>query len=152
MNLAADPYERTEVRDGMRITWHQRITTDDGLVLRADVYRPLGDAPCPVILTYGIYGKGLAYQDGYPLQWNKMVEDYPEIANIFDNLHMMHDSISDILSSELFPTWEDKRKEIYRVTQNYYWASADATNPYIVPDGQPQHEGSTTEKSKHSEH
>lgn len=33
----------------------------------------------PVILTYGIYGKGLAYQDGYPMQWGKMVADYPEI-------------------------------------------------------------------------
>ena len=85
MNIAADPYERTEVRDGMRITWHQRISTDEGLVLRADVYRPLGDAPCPVILTYGIYGKGLAYQDGYPLQWNKMVEDYPEILKMSSN-------------------------------------------------------------------
>lgn len=37
MNLPADPYERTEVRDGMRITWHQRIPVDDGLILRADV-------------------------------------------------------------------------------------------------------------------
>ena len=79
MNAAADPYERTEDRDGMRITWHQRITMDDGLVLRADVYRPVEDVRCPVILTYGIYAKGLSYQEGYPLQWGKMVEDYPEI-------------------------------------------------------------------------
>ena len=79
MSIAADPYERTEVRDGMRITWHQRITMDDGLVLRADVYRPVEDVRCPVILTYGIYAKGLAYQDGYPMQWEKMVADHPEI-------------------------------------------------------------------------
>jgi hypothetical protein len=46
MNTAADPYERTEVRDGMRITWHQRITAQDGLVLRADVYRPIEDIQC----------------------------------------------------------------------------------------------------------
>jgi predicted acyl esterase len=79
MDLTPDPYARTEIRDGMRITWHQPITMEDGLVLRADVYRPVGDAHCPVILTYGIYAKGLAYQDGYPLQWEKMVADYPEI-------------------------------------------------------------------------
>ena len=85
MNVAADPYERTEVRDGMRITWHQRIVMDDGLVIRADVYRPVGDEKCPVILTYGIYGKGLAYQDGYPLQWEKMVADYPEILKMSSN-------------------------------------------------------------------
>jgi hypothetical protein len=26
----ADPYERTEIRDRMRITWHQPIEVDDG--------------------------------------------------------------------------------------------------------------------------
>ena len=50
---------RTEVRDGMRITWHQPIPMDDGIVLRADVYRPIDDGTYPVILTYGIYAKGL---------------------------------------------------------------------------------------------
>src|SRR5215813_7014606 len=79
MTEPRDPYARTEVRDGMRITWHQPIAMDDGLVVRADVYRPVGDLRCPVILTYGICAKGLAYQDGYPLQWEKMVADYPEI-------------------------------------------------------------------------
>ncbi len=74
-----DVKARTEVRDGMRITWHQPILMDDGTVLRADVFRPIEDGKYPVILTYGIYGKGVAYQDGYPLQWAKMVTDYPEI-------------------------------------------------------------------------
>lgn len=85
MSTTPDPYERTEVRDGMRITWHQRITMDDGLVLRADVYRPAGDRPCPVILTYGIYGKGLSYQDGYPMQWEKMVADHPDVQTATSN-------------------------------------------------------------------
>jgi predicted acyl esterase len=69
----------------MRITWHQPIVMDDGLVLRADVYRPVEDVPCPVILTYGIYGKGLSYQDGYPMQWGKMVADHPEILEMSSN-------------------------------------------------------------------
>ena len=46
---------RTEVRDGMRITWNQPITVDDGLILRADIFRPIEDAQVPIILTYGIY-------------------------------------------------------------------------------------------------
>ena len=54
----------TEVRDGMRITWHQPIEMDDGLVLRADVYRPVVDGRYPAILSYGVYAKGLAFQDG----------------------------------------------------------------------------------------
>ena len=32
-----------------------------------------------MILTYGVYAKGLSYQEGYPLQWEKMVDDHPEI-------------------------------------------------------------------------
>ena len=70
---------RTEIRDGMRITWHQPIPMDDGIVLRADVFRPVEDGRYPAILTYGLYAKGLSYQEGYPNQWQKMVEDYPEI-------------------------------------------------------------------------
>ena len=70
---------RTEIRDGMRITWQQPIPVDDGTVLRADVFRPIEDGHYPVILSYGIYAKGLAFQEGYPLQWGKMVEDYPQI-------------------------------------------------------------------------
>ena len=33
--------QRSEVRDGMRIDWDVPIAMDDGLVLRADVFRPL---------------------------------------------------------------------------------------------------------------
>jgi hypothetical protein len=40
-------------------------------------------------------------------------ERYPEFAAIFDNLHMMHDVISDILVSEAVSRG-DKRGEIYR--------------------------------------
>ena len=70
---------RSEVRDGMRILWQVPIKMDDGLVLRADVYRPVQDGRYPVILSYGVYAKGLSFQDGYPAQWEKMVADHPEI-------------------------------------------------------------------------
>jgi uncharacterized protein len=75
----AEVEARTEIRDGMRVTWHQPIGMDDGLVLRADLFRPIDNGRYPVILTYGVYAKGLAYQEGYPHQWSKMVEDHPEI-------------------------------------------------------------------------
>jgi predicted acyl esterase len=79
MSRVPDPHARTEIRDGMKITWHQPIAMDDGIVLRADVFRPVEEGAYPVILTYGVYAKGLAYQEGYPLQWKKMIEDHPEI-------------------------------------------------------------------------
>jgi hypothetical protein len=70
---------RTEVRDGMKITWHQGIEAGDGLVLRADVFAPVKDGKYPAIITYGVYAKGLSYQEGYPHQWNQMVGEHPEI-------------------------------------------------------------------------
>ncbi len=79
MSESPDVKARTEIRDGMKITWHQPIPMDDGIVLRADVFAPIADGKYPAILTYGVYAKGLAYQDGYPHQWKKMVEDHPEI-------------------------------------------------------------------------
>jgi predicted acyl esterase len=69
----------SEVRDGMRIDWNAPIQVDDGLVLRADLFRPVAEGRYPVILTYGVYAKGLSYQEGYPQQWQKMVADHPEI-------------------------------------------------------------------------
>ena len=70
---------KSELRDGMQVDWDVSIPARDGLVLKADVFRPPTKGKYPVIMTYGIYAKGLSYQEGYPLQWNKMVEDYPEI-------------------------------------------------------------------------
>jgi predicted acyl esterase len=64
----------------MTIDWHTPITMDDGNVLRADVYRPVHGRPCPVIMTYGIYGKGLAFQDEiYAMQWERLVAKEPAI-------------------------------------------------------------------------
>jgi len=79
MSPAPDVKARTEIQDGMRITWHEAIPADGGVVLRADVFRPIEDGRYPAILTYGVYAKGLAFQEGYPHQWGKMIEDHPEI-------------------------------------------------------------------------
>jgi predicted acyl esterase len=79
MTQASAVKARTEIRDGMKITWQQPIPMDDDIVLEADVYAPIAQGTYPAILTYGVYAKGLAYQEGYPHQWNKMVADHPEI-------------------------------------------------------------------------
>src|SRR5260221_5240567 len=52
---------------------------DDGLVLRADIFRP-EEGRHPVILSYGPYAKGLAFQDGYPSAWQRMVAEHPDVA------------------------------------------------------------------------
>jgi predicted acyl esterase len=71
---------RSEVRDGMRVDWDVPVEMDDGLVLRADIFRPPADGRYPVILTYGPYGKGLAFQEGYPSAWNRMAEQHPDVT------------------------------------------------------------------------
>ena len=71
--------QKSERRDGMRIDWDVPITMDDGLVLRGDIYRPPQEGEYPVVLSYGPYAKGLAFQEGYPDQWQRMVEMHPDV-------------------------------------------------------------------------
>jgi uncharacterized protein len=71
----------------MRIEWDVPLTMDDGLVLRADVYRPINAGRHPVILSYGPYAKGLSFQEAYAPQWDKMVADHPDVAAGSSNLY-----------------------------------------------------------------
>lgn len=71
---------KVEIRDGMRIEWNAPIEMDDGVVLRADIMAPVEEGKYPVIMTYGPYGKGLAFQEGYKTAWTRMIEAYPEVA------------------------------------------------------------------------
>ncbi len=80
--------EKSEIRDGMRIEWDVPITTDDGIVLRADVFRPLEDGRYPVILSYGPYAKGLAFQAGYPSAWERLARDHPDAVVNSSNKYM----------------------------------------------------------------
>jgi predicted acyl esterase len=71
----------------MMIDWDVGIAMDDGLVLRADVFRPPAAGRYPVLLSYGPYAKGLAFQDGYPSAWQKMVADHPDVPHGSSNLY-----------------------------------------------------------------
>jgi predicted acyl esterase len=79
--------QRSETRDGMRIEWNVPIAMDDGLVLRADIFRPVAEGRYPVILSYGPYAKGLAFQNGYPSAWQRMAERHPDVAAGSSNLY-----------------------------------------------------------------
>lgn len=70
----------SEVRDGMYIDWDVSITMDDGVELKADVFRPDDERRYPVLLSYGPYAKGLSFQEGYPDQWRRMTSAYPDVA------------------------------------------------------------------------
>ena len=63
----------------MHIDWDTPITMEDGLVLRADVFRPAGAGKYPVILSYGPYAKGLSFQEGYKGNWARLIKAAPEV-------------------------------------------------------------------------
>lgn len=66
--------KKSEIRDNMQIEWDIAIAMDDGIVLRADVFRPIGQGTHPVILSYGPYAKGLSFQEGYKGNWARLIE------------------------------------------------------------------------------
>ena len=62
----------------MRIAFDVPIKMGDGLVLRADVFLPQTEGRFPALLSYGPYGKGLAFQQGYKTAWDLMCRDNPD--------------------------------------------------------------------------
>ena len=69
---------KSEVRDNMRIDWDVPVKMDDGVILRADVFRPLAPGKYPALVSYGPYGKGLAFQEGYKTAWDIMCRENPD--------------------------------------------------------------------------
>ncbi len=70
--------DKSEVRDGMRIEWDVEIPMDDGAFVRADIFRPFKEGRYPVILSYGPYGKGLDFKEGYTTAYEILERDYPD--------------------------------------------------------------------------
>lgn len=70
----------TEIRDAMLVEWDVPIGMDDGLELRADVYRPTDPEPVPALMTAGPYAKGLHFADGYPDAWDRLVSEHPDVS------------------------------------------------------------------------
>ncbi|BDW10291.1 peptidase S15 [Polynucleobacter sp. SHI8] len=70
----------SEVRVGMQIDWDVPIKMDDGLEVRADIFRPIKEGKYPVIITYGPYAKYLHFEQIYKTCWDRMIETYPEVG------------------------------------------------------------------------
>ncbi len=76
----AGAHHRETTPEGMFVEWDVPVEMDDGLVLRADVYRPAGDDRYPVVLSHGPYGKGLSFQDAYASSWEIMARNHPDVT------------------------------------------------------------------------
>lgn len=75
--------------EGMIVDWDVPITMDDGIVIRADIFRPARPGRFPVLLSYGPYGKGLVFQEGYATAWKMMIDEFPEVAEGTSNLYQV---------------------------------------------------------------
>jgi predicted acyl esterase len=85
--------EQTEDHDGLRIDWDMPIAMDDGVVLRADIYRPVADGTYPVIMSLGPYGKQLHFEDGYRHQWRLMCEEHPDVPTGSTNKYQVSEVV-----------------------------------------------------------
>ena len=77
----------------MRVDWDVPIPMDDGVVLRADVFRPDDDGRHPVIMTHGPYAKWLAFQEGFARQWANLEAEHPDAVAGSSHLHMNWETV-----------------------------------------------------------
>jgi predicted acyl esterase len=61
----------------MVIEKHVGIEMPDGVVLRANVFRPLASGRYPVIMSFGVYGKDVHFEDAFNPQWQVLKRIYP---------------------------------------------------------------------------
>src|ERR1039457_4220667 len=70
------------------------VPMDDGLVLRADVFRPDGPGPFPVIMSLGPYGKGLPFSsEWFAARWERLLAGHPEITDGSSCVHMNWETV-----------------------------------------------------------
>jgi predicted acyl esterase len=68
------------------------IPLRDGSAVLANVFRPTGDGPWPVILNYSPYGKDIHFSEFHPVLWDKLTKALPEIAANSSTKHMTFES------------------------------------------------------------
>ncbi len=101
--------------------WLQAATYDVQLLGNASKQREL--MPRLIEFYHGYLRKPPVEWQFMPMMGEgapKFAARFPEIAVVFDNLHMLHDNIDDILSRpDLYPTREAKRTAILKILPIY---------------------------------
>jgi len=95
--VARDTPLKIEEADGMLIEWDVPVRMSDGNILHADVFRPTGsgpDAPVPIIMSMGPYGKNLRFQDPpFTGLWEQMCEKYPDVPAGSTNKYQVWEAV-----------------------------------------------------------
>lgn len=63
----------------MIVEKNMSIPLSDGTPLMCNVFRPDLPGYYPVIMSFGVYGKDIHFEDGFNPQWQKLKAVYPEI-------------------------------------------------------------------------
>ncbi|MGH9089055.1 MAG: CocE/NonD family hydrolase, partial [Acidimicrobiales bacterium] len=79
---------RTATAVEMAIERDVAIPMDDGVVLRADVFRPVSGGPWPVIMSLGPYGTSLPFSEGiFAARYERLVSERPEVLEGSSGAH-----------------------------------------------------------------
>jgi len=65
------------------------VPASDGLLLRANVYRPKGEGRYPVVMAMGIYGKDAHFADAFKPQWDSLLRVYPDLCDAGSTGHFL---------------------------------------------------------------
>ena len=68
-----------QLQDPIHVDWDVPILMDDGLELRADVFRPSAEGRYAVLMGCGPYAKGLHFEDGRPGPWRELCNKHPDV-------------------------------------------------------------------------
>ena len=69
----------TETKYTMQFDKDVPITMRDGIVLRANIFRPKAEGKFPVVMAHGVYGKDIHFADAFTPQWDKLKAIYPDL-------------------------------------------------------------------------
>ena len=72
--------QTSETIGGMLFEKDVPIAMSDGVVLRANVFRPVAPGRYPVVMALGIYGKDEHFEDAFNPQWKVLTQIYPGLA------------------------------------------------------------------------
>ncbi|MHB6911206.1 CocE/NonD family hydrolase [Streptomyces sp. DB-54] len=103
--MPTDQTQNQALAATMRIDWDVPIEMDDGVVLRADVFRPAAPGRYPVILSHGVYGKGLPIER-FRHQLNHLADALPENVQVADVADAFSPDATDDIAPDDYRVWE----------------------------------------------
>ncbi|MGE0255418.1 MAG: CocE/NonD family hydrolase [Alphaproteobacteria bacterium] len=74
-----DGQYRQQIVAGMVVDWDVPIPMEDGVVLRCDVFRPLGEGGHATLMTHGPYAKWKHFEDLHTVTYRKLHSEHPEV-------------------------------------------------------------------------